>query len=153
MQLGNVGNLLRRCFPHSLAHCFEHNGSNLLQGSRIFLFKECFCAQFVLVLHVHTVYIVPQFLVYRLRFHDVPAVSILYNLCKTACCACSTFHFLLYIYRVQNGGTALYAYGFLHFLHANVVPIAIIAEVSIRVFARYLTHSEVQSAHKLVDMV
>ena len=39
------------------------------------------------------------------------------------------------------------------FLHAHVVTVAIIAQVSIGIFAGHVAYGQVHTSHKLVDMV
>ena len=153
MQLGYIGHLLLAGSPHPLAHSFQHDGGHFFQSCRILLLEIFMQAQAELILYVHIIYLIPHFLIDSFGLHHIPAICVLYNLGKCIRSTCFSFHFLLDIGRVENSGTALHSDSFLDLLHAEVVAIAVIAQVSIRVFSRHITNSQVEPAHKLVHVV
>ena len=153
MQLGYIGHLLLAGFPHSLAHRLQHDSGHFFPSCRILLLEIFMQAQAELILYVHIIYLIPHFLIDSFGLHHIPAICVLYNLGKCIRSTCFSFHFLLDIGRVEDSRTALHSDSLLDLLHAEVVAIAVIAQISIRVFSRHITNSQVEPAHKLVHVV
>ena len=153
MELGDVGELLGRCLPHTLAGTLHHHGSHLHEGGGILLVEELLGAEIVLVLYIYIIDLVPHLLVYRLRLHHVPAVGVGHYLCEGAGAAGTALHLLLDVGGVEDGGAALYADCLLHLLHTHVAVVAVVGEIGVGVLAGDVAHGEVHTAHELIHMV
>ena len=153
MKLGDVLELLRSSLPHSLASTLHHHGGYLHQRCRILLVEELLGSEMVLVLDIYIIYLVPHLLVDSLWLHHIPAVGIGYDFGECAGTAGSTFHFLLDIGRVEDGGSALDADSLLHLLHSHIAMVAIVGEISIRILTGYVAHGKVHASHEFIYMV
>ena len=153
MKLGNVLELLRSCLPHSLAGTLHHHGGHLHQRSRILLVEELLGAEIILVLDIYIIDLVPHLLVDSLWLHHIPTVGIGYDFCECAGTAGSTLHLLLDIGWIEDGGSALDTDSLLHLLHSHIAMVAIVGEISIRIFTGYVADCEVHTSHEFIYVV
>ena len=107
----------------------------------------------MLVLHVGVEDFVPHFIVNRLRFHNLPSEGVLHQFLKSSRSSFAAFHLLLEISGIEHRSAAFHANSLFDFLHAHVVMIAIVRQISIRFFASHLTYGEVHATHELKHVV
>ena len=153
MQFCQFGNLFGTCFPQTFTGTFEHDGSHFFKRCGTLCFEKFFHVQVVFVFYVYIVNVVPKLFVDGGRFHYVPAICIGDCLGKFRSRGRAAFHLLFDVSGVEDGGTAFYTDSLFDFLHAHVVTVAIIAQVSIGIFAGHVAYGQVHTSHKLVDMV
>ena len=150
---GQLGDLLRRGFPHALADRLHHHGRDLLQCGRALLAEELVDLEVVLVLHVDVEDLVPQLVVDGGRLHHVPGVGVADGLGKDAGRRGFTLHLLFDIRRVEDRRTGLHADGLLNLLHAHIAAVAVVAEVGVGVLSGDVADGQVHAAHELVDVI
>ena len=149
----DVAYLLVGCLPISFADGLEHNGSDFLHSSRVLLFEKLFDAEVEFVFYVYVVNLVPQFVVDSRRLHHVPSVRIAYCLGKDGSRRGFAFHLLFDISGVEYSRTSLYADSLFDLLHPYIATVAVVAQVSVGVFARNVACRQVDASHKLIDVV
>ena len=153
MKFAKFRYLFFTCLPQSLTGAFEHDGSHLFQSGRILLFEILFDSQVQFILHIYIIYIIPKLFVDCSRFHHIPSIGIGDHFCKFTCRRSPAFHFLFDVSWVQDSGATFYADSLFQFLHLHMVPVAIITEVGIRIFAGHIAYGEIHTSHKFVYMV
>ena len=117
------------------------------------MFKVFLYSQVKLVFYIYIIDIIPKFFINGGRFHHIPTVSVGDNFCKFTCGRSSSFHFLFNIDRIENSRTTFYTDSFFKFLHFHVITIAIVAEVSVRIFTGHIANGKIHASHKLIYMV
>ena len=150
---GQLGDLLRRGFPHALADRLHHHGRDLFERGRVLLAEELVDLEVVLVLHVDVEDLVPQLVVDGGRLHHVPGVGVADGLGKDAGRRGFTLHLLFDIRRVEDRRACLYTDGLLDLLHADIATVAVVAEIGVGVLAGDVADGQVHTAHELVDVI
>ena len=107
----------------------------------------------MLVLDVGIEDFVPHFIVYRLRFHHFPSEGIFHHFLKSSRSSFAAFHLLLEVSGIEHRSSAFHSDSLFDFLHAHVVMITIVRQISIRFFASHLTYGEVHATHELKHVV